>query len=191
MSAQADPLARPLFAEDEGQAQRIDAWSFPKGISRDGMIEGATGKRELADQYFDAAEAIVRLVLNNEVPDYTVANPILYLYRHAVELYLKAAIEAQTGRPYRWEKTENGHELDAIIRKAPHLSPEARARILELHAIDPKSTHLRFGARDAGFPGPEGWAELTHLRDAMRALHGHLADMVERVRRAKRREAPS
>lgn len=189
MNAAPDPLSCPLFVEDEGQAWRADEWSFPKGIARDGMIEGATGKRELADQYFDAAEAVVRLVMENAVPDYTVATPILYLYRHAVELYLKAAIEAQTGRPYRWKKSENGHELDAIIRKAPHLSPEARARILELHTVDPKSTHLRFGSRDAAFPGPEGWAEMTGFRDAMRALQAHLAELLERVAVAEQRKA--
>jgi hypothetical protein len=180
-------LASPLFSDDWERAQRPDEWSYPKGIARDGMIGLSMDMRSLGDQYFEAAEAIVSLVMNNGVPDYTVSNPIMYLYRHAVELYLKAAIEKQTGKPYRWPKGKTGHELDLIVQRAPHISDVARSRIMELHAIDPKSTHLRFGG--TGFPGPEGWAEMTEFRDSMRALREHLVDLVERL--APKPVAPS
>lgn len=143
------------------------------------MIGLSMDMRSLGDQYFEAAEAIISLVMHNDVPDYTVSNPIMYLYRHAVELYLKAAIEKQTGKPYRWPKGKTGHELDLIVQSAPHISDAARSRIVELHAIDPKSTHLRFGG--AGFPGPEGWAEMTEFRDSMQALRMHLVDLIDRL----------
>ncbi len=133
----------------------------------------------LGDQYFEAAEAIISLVMNNHVPDYTVSNPIMYLYRHAVELYLKAAIEVQTGKPYRWPKGKTGHEQDLIVQSAPHISDAARSRIMELQAIDPKSTHLRFGG--VGLPGPEGWAEMTEFRDSMQALRMHLTGLINRL----------
>jgi hypothetical protein len=172
-------LARPLFSGDWERAHRQDEWSYPKGIVRDGMIGLSMDMRSLGDQYFEAAEAIISLVMNNDVPDYTVSNPIMYLYRHAVELYLKTAIEKQTGKPYRWPKRKTGHELDLIVQSAPHLSDAARERILELHAIDPKSTHLRFGG--SGLPGPEGWAEMTEFRDSMRALRKHLNGLIDRL----------
>lgn len=179
MATDPDILATPLFSEDWERAQRPDEWSFPKGIARDGMVELSMDTRSLGDQYFEAAKAIISLVMKNEVPDYTVSYPILYLYRHAIELFLKAAIEKKSGKPYRWPKGKTGHELDLIVQSAPHLSAEARSRILELHAIDPKSTHLRFGC--TGIPGPEGWAEMTEFRDSMRALHTHLIGLIDRL----------
>jgi hypothetical protein len=137
MTTDHDILARPLFSEDWESAQRADQWSFPKGIMRDAMVASDIDKRTLADHYFEGAEAIIRLVLQNRVEDYVVAAPVLYLYRHSVELYLKVAIEKKTGKPYLAlkGKRENGHELDLIVQRAPHVSSEARARILELHAI--------------------------------------------------------
>lgn len=172
-------LTSPLFSDDWERAQRPDEWSYPKGIAWDGMIGLSMDLRSLGDQYFEAAEAIVLLVMNNDVPDYTVSNPIMYLYRHAVELYLKAAIEKQTGKPYRWPKGKTGHELDLIVQSVPHLSDAARSRIIELHAIDPKSTHLRFGG--AGFPGPKGWAEMMEFQESMRALRIHLINLIDRL----------
>lgn len=179
MTIDQDILARPLFSEDWERAQRPDEWSYPKGIARDGMIGLSMDTRSLGDQYFEAAEAIISLVMKNDVPDYTVSNPILYLYRHAIELFLKAAIEKQSGKPYRWPKGKTGHELDLIVQSAPHISDVARSRILELHGIDPKSTHLRFGG--GGLPGPEGWAEMTEFRESMRALRMHLIGLIDRL----------
>ena len=181
MTTDHDLLAKPLFSEDWDMAHRTDQWSFPKGIARDAMVASNMDMRTLADQYFEGAEAIVHLVLQNRVEDYVVASPVLYLYRHAVELYLKVAIEKKTGKSYLSQKgrRENGHELDLILQRAPHVSPEARARILELHAVDPRSTLLRFGG--GGFQGPEGWAELTTFRDQMRALRAHLSDLIDRI----------
>jgi hypothetical protein len=181
MMSDPDILASPLFGDDQEGAHRQDQWSYPKGIMRDAMVANEMDQHTLADHYFQGAEAIVELVLQNRVEDYVVATPILYLYRHSIELYLKVAIEKKTGKPYLKMKRagENGHELDQIVQRAPHVSAEARARILELHAIDPKSTFLRFGG--GGFEGPEGWAELTALREKMRALRAHLVDLISRI----------
>jgi hypothetical protein len=172
-------LARPLFSDDWERAQRFDEWSYPKGIARDGMIGLSMDMRSLGDQYFEAAEAIISLVMNNHVHDYTVSNPIMYLYRHAVELYLKAMVEKQTGKPYRWPKGKTGHELDLIVQAVPDISDSARSRIMELHAIDPKSTHLRFGG--TALPGPEGWAEMTEFQESMQALRIHLINLIDRL----------
>ena len=110
------------------------------------------------------AEAVVKLVNDNQVADYTVSSPILYLYRHSFELYLKCLIEASGGKPGR------EHDLAKLLAMAPCMPDWMRNRILELHAVDPRSTHLRYGHESGQFPGPEGWAEINFLRDAMRAL---------------------
>lgn len=166
----------PLFAEMDDRAARFDEWSYPKGILRDGMVALGENMRGLADQYFDAAEAVVKLVNDNQVADYTVSSPILYLYRHSFELYLKVLIEADGRNPDR------EHDLAKLLALAPHLPDWARKRILELHAVDPRSTHLRYGDEKGQFTGPEGWAELNFLRDAMCALRAHFINLIERLR---------
>ncbi len=166
----------PLFSDMGDRAARDDEWSYPKGILRDGMVALDENKRGLADQYFDAAEAVVKLVNDNQVADYTVSSPILYLYRHSFELYLKCLIEASGGKPGR------EHDLAKLLAMAPCLPDWMRNRILELHAVDPRSTHLRYGNESGQFPGPEGWAEMNFLRDAMRALRAHFVDLIERLR---------
>ena len=65
MTVDNDILASPLFSDDWERAQRPDEWSYPKGIARDGMIGLSMDMRSLGDQYFEAAEAIVSLVMNN------------------------------------------------------------------------------------------------------------------------------
>lgn len=166
----------PLFTEMDDRAARSDEWSYPKGIFRDGMVALDENMRGLADQYFDAAEAVVKLVNDNQVADYTVSSPILYLYRHSFELDLKVLIEADGRKPGR------EHDLAKLLALAPSLPDWSRDRILELHDVDPRSTHLRYGDEKGQFPGPEGWAELNFLRDAMRALQAHFIDLIERLR---------
>ena len=177
MNENADHLRhKPLFTEMDDRAARFDEWSYPKGILRDGMAASEENKRGLADQYFDAAEAVVKLVNDNQVADYTVSSPILYLYRHSFELYLKSLIEATGGKPGK------EHDLAKLLAMVPILPDWSRNRILELHAVDPRSTHLRYGDENGRFPGPEGWAEMNFLRNAMRALRDQFVDMIERLR---------
>ena len=118
----------------------------------------------------------MKLVNDNQVADYTVSSPILYLYRHSFELYLKSLIEANGGKPGK------EHDLAKLLAMAPCLPDWSRSRILELHAVDPRSTHLRYGDENGRFPGPEGWGEMNFLRDAMRALRAHFVDLIERLR---------
>jgi hypothetical protein len=62
---------------------------------------------------------------------------------------------------------------------APCQPDWSRNRILELHAVDPRSTYLRYGDEKGQFPGPEGWVEMDFLRDAMCALRDHFVDLIE------------
>ena len=68
MTTDHDILAKPLFSEDCDMAHRADQWSFPKGIARDAMVASDMDMRTLAEQYFEGAEAIIHLVLQNRVP---------------------------------------------------------------------------------------------------------------------------
>jgi len=61
--------------------------------------------RDIAEQYFDAASAAVGKDQERRLEDHRLANPVLYLYRHSIELFIKAAL---VGAP----KT---HDLDKIV----------------------------------------------------------------------------
>ncbi len=166
-------MTRPLFVEAGAEPERADEWSYPKGIMFGGMVELAHGdERSFADQYFSAAEAIVDLVLRNEVADYTVQNPICYLYRHAFELYLKAIIRRDRG------SFPQTHSLEALANRATLLEPWAERRLGELHLLDPKSLLLRYGGPQSAFDG-ENWAELKFFRDAMSWLREYFLYLLD------------
>ena len=166
-------MTRPLFVEAGVEAERESEWSYPKGIMFGGMVELAHGdERSFADQYFGAADAIVDLVLSNEVADFTVQNPICYLYRHAFELYLKLLIQRETGSFPRI------HSLEVLASQAETLQPWARRRLGELHLIDPNSQLLRYGGPQDAFNG-EHWAELKFFRDAMRWLREYFLHLLD------------
>ena len=129
-------------------------------------------ERSFADQYFGAAEAIVDLVLRNEVADYAVQNPICYLYRHAFELYLKLLIQRETGSFPRI------HSLEALASQATTLPPWTRRRLGELHLIDPNSQLLRYGGPQGAFDG-EHWADMSFFRDAMRWLREYFLHVLD------------
>lgn len=166
----------PMFTEMDERAERDDEWSYPKGLAFCGMVALAESEpRHFADQYFEAAEAIVDLVLRNQVADYTVQNPILFLYRHAIELYLKVILDARA-IPY-----EKKHSLHVLLNKVDGIAPWAGKRVLEIHAIDPGSTLLRYGGDKTFSDYGEAWVELTFVRDAMRALRDHLVGLIDGV----------
>ena len=74
------------------------------------------------------------------------------------------------------------HDLAKLLAMAPVLPDWSRSRTLELHAVHPRSTHLRYDDETGQFPGPEGWAEMNFLRDALHALRDHFVDLIERMR---------
>ncbi len=164
-------MTAPLFKEPGSEAERADERSYPKGILLAPMGLADPDLRHQAEQYFIAAEAMVGLVLDNKVADYTVPTPILFLYRHSFELYLKVLIQKQGRQPKR------KHSLRELVEVSDGLPDWATQRLYELDDIDLRSVMLRYG----GVPGHliEQWAELTFFRDAMRLLRDLFIVMVD------------
>ena len=48
--------------------------------------------QHIGQQYFDAAHLLAETIKSGECHDYELANPVLFLYRHFIELFLKAAL---------------------------------------------------------------------------------------------------
>ena len=124
--------------------------------------------------YREAAETLLDVVIERERPtSRTLLHPILFLYRHSIELRLKRLIE-EHGRdlapPHHDIQSLYGAAKQAIQRFLPgtHFDPVDRV-MDELHAIDPKSQTFRYATTPKGEPieitVPE--VDLVHLRMQM------------------------
>jgi hypothetical protein len=133
-------------------------------------------KLELGDQYYEAASLLVDAIKRDELEDFRLANPVLYLYRHWLELALKSLIG--TGA-HGHDLGQLASEFESTMRKATgSILPQwIVRRVKEVAAIDPSSTAFRYAEnrdrmtkRDVPVDG-EIYVSLNHLREAMEALH--------------------
>lgn len=171
-------LVRPLIVEPTAEIEREDGWSEAKGF----LIGGMALHDDLSGQFYAAAQDLVASVKRGEVGDFQVANPVLYLYRHALELQLKVATGAKAKR----------HDLHALVadldlttqaRHGQGLPAWMRDRLREIADIDPASTAFRYGEtydRRAGrtvcVPG-ELYIDLRQLEAVMAALRWAIQEL--------------
>lgn len=172
-----EAMLRPLFEEPSSASERPDPWAGPKGFMIGGMA--LPGKQDLGDQYFEAADLLVTAIETNAIEDYKLTNPVLYLYRHALELTIKSIIGA----------TAHGHDLSDLADKLnSHLNAKnvtvpswVVARLKEVATIDPGSTAFRYGenrskvSRGTVPVDGEIYVNLQHLKRAMAILYGCLS----------------
>jgi hypothetical protein len=127
------------------------------------------GERDLADSYFTAANALVGRVRKRKVDGRDLVNPILFLYRQGVELYLKAIVQP----------VKRNHDLAALFeafrhhvqsRYAQELPEWFTGAISELARYDPYADVFRYAESRARRLANEGefWVDLTKLRRHMR-----------------------
>lgn len=176
----AELLNRPLFVEPTEEMEREDPWSGPQGFMLGGMA--LPTREDLAEQYFDAAQVLIAAVKRGDVEDYRLVNPALFLYRHSLELQLKAA----TGAGAR------GHNLASLAVDlnrtvhARHGHPVPAwmiARLQELASIDPGSTAFRYGEiHEAGTKrwvpvGGEVYVDVRQLEAVMAALRSAISHL--------------
>lgn len=148
--------------------------------------------QHLGQQYYDAAVRLLEAIQHGDADDSQLAHPVLYLYRHSVELFLKAAL----GRAAK------SHDLAELAtqfkaRLKAKLNAELPAwitnRIAELAAIDPSSTAFRYSetwdkAAKTHVPlEGELHVDAAHLKDAMSALNTALGDFIHALARAEDR----
>jgi hypothetical protein len=179
-----DQMNRPLFEEPTAALERPDHWSEPLGF----MVGGLANQKyqHLGQQYYNAAYHLVECIKHQDIADYEVANPVLYLYRHSIELFLKAIMLGAA-------KT---HSLDTLADEyRGFIKSEFDAecpdwiimRMKELGSIDPNSTAFRYNMNynkitksDAPVDG-EFHVNLHHLQSAMTALNVALVGTIAMV----------
>lgn len=139
---------------------------------------GASGREtvEMARAYRTAADRLLHLV--GEAGESREAiDPILFCYRHAAELYLKALFPGP-------DKNHGLEKLGAAL--VARLEGRYRAdqvtwlcdRISEIQAIDPRSTAFRYADSCHGGGNPEVWIDFHHLHGVTRAIF----DALEQIR---------
>lgn len=124
---------------------------------------GVDGYLHLARNYRECAEALLESALTKGEPrDWSF--PVLYAYRHTLELYLKTIGEID----------DHTHNLkDCVLRveerHGERLPAPAREWIIELDKIDPNGTAFRYADEDAGKPlrHVEYWLDFVQFKFAM------------------------
>jgi hypothetical protein len=124
---------------------------------------GVDGYLALARNYRECAEALLEAALKSGEPrDWSF--PVLFAYRHTLELYLKIIGEID----------ENTHSLRKCVllvekRHGERLPSRAREWIIELDEIDPKGMTFRYADDNAGkaMRNVEYWVDFGQFKFAM------------------------
>jgi hypothetical protein len=138
-------------------------WSLPSGTMW-----------EMAEQYFDAANLLVANITRNDVEDYKLSTPVIYLYRHWLELAVKSVVGQVRGHDLA--KLSSGMAR-LLASRGVNVPAWVTARFKEMSRIDPSSTAFRYAENAVA---GEIYVSLPHLRGAMVFLHAALASVVTR-----------
>jgi hypothetical protein len=117
---------------------------------------------ELARNYRQSAEAILDSALKSGEPREW-GYPVLYAYRHTLELYLKVIGEIE-------KETHSLSDCVRLVEKRyrQRLGSPVREWIMELDAIDPMGTAFRYADDDKRtLSYAEYWVDFVHFRYAM------------------------
>ena len=134
---------------------------------------GVDGYLELARSYKQSADALLEAALESGEPrDW--GHPVLFAYRHSLELYLKII-----GR-----MEEFIHSLGECVRRIEkryrrRISSPVREWIIEFDSIDPIGTAFRYADDQAGtLKYAEVWVDFAQLKFAMSHVFQMLDDAI-------------
>lgn len=159
----------PLFGFDE---------DFEVGASKVLMLSGSDAytHESMALAYKSAADILVQKALNRDETSWEIAAPIMYLYRHSLELSLKWATQSNA----------KSHDLEGMIEQANErakqhtgaaLHPAVIERMQEFSEYDKKGFAFRY-ANVGGDAQPFGnTVKLLHLRKVMERITSDLAQL--------------
>jgi hypothetical protein len=77
--------------------------------------------------YREAADELVQTVIDQRISPDSAIYPILYLYRHYVELILKQIIESGEMLEKKSDSGHEHHQLDRLWQQARYWNPHSRA----------------------------------------------------------------
>lgn len=165
IGAEVEFLEGPLFREASPPVPYLEVYD----------AEWRSGAQAVG--YRTAAETLIDVIIDQQyATSRTLLHPLLFLYRHSIELRFKRLIEEYGGKRF-----SKGHELVDLWRTcktiiAHYLPSEDMSKverlINELHAVDPNSQAFRYATTPQGKPIeiPFGAVDLVHLRKQMTDL---------------------
>lgn len=174
-----DQLTRkPLFTGIPDDIERTDPFDGPPGFLL--WPWGPPSKLELAEQYFDAANQLVERIKNQECEDYRLVYPVLFLYRHSLELLLKGSIRSESNHHKLGNLADDYAKF--IQEKYNQSVPDwIVKRIKEFAVIDPNSMAFRYaedkynGAKKLSPVDDDTYVDVTHFQRVMEVLYQALA----------------
>ncbi|MBZ0276661.1 MAG: HEPN domain-containing protein [Anaerolineae bacterium] len=144
-----------------------------------GMVDGAHDFYSLANNFKQAGDVLIQRGLGN-LEAYELLYPVLFNYRHAIELYLKAILKSQ----------EKIHDLAKLMKQFKKFVKENYGEdvpawfeklILEFNSYDPGATTFRYPGRTAA--PEERMVNLPELQKIMEIL----SETFHRVFHAKKK----
>jgi len=172
-----DQMHRPLFEEPTPEIEREHPLDGPYGFLLGG---GANlSLQEIGQQYFDAADALVELITSQEVEDYKLGNPVIYLYRHSIELFLKAILPGARG--HNLEALAGKFEAFVRVEFAAAVPDWIIGRLKEISRLDPDSATFRYNQNPNLLQEGEFHVDLLHLQRTMHALNTALVGVIAAV----------
>ena len=157
-------LVTPLFQEVPPGID--DSWTH--GALIGGMTSG--DGLAIAQSYRYAGDILIEYALKDDAASYLIL-PILYSYRHALEIYLKLCTENNT-------KTHNLNSLIASFQRQVQprqISPWVMGILDDFHNSDANSTTFRYGEN---WPESELWIDLNQLKSVMAILYQELEHFI-------------
>jgi hypothetical protein len=143
-----------------------------------GMVDGAHDAYSLANNFRQAGDILIQRGLG-DLEAYELLYPVLYNYRHAIELYLKAIVKSP-------KKT---HKLATLMEQFKKITKENYGEevpawfenlISEFNSYDPGSTTFRYPGRTSA--PEERMVDLPELQKIM----GILSEAFHRVFHAEK-----
>jgi hypothetical protein len=157
---------------------RLDERIFqdvPDEINEDwnhGVLVGGMVSSDIliARAYKSAGDTLIQSALESREP-YEVAYPIFFVYRHALELYLKLIVKP-VKRNHDLKVLFEEFEQICMTQHGQQVPNWVKTRMLEFSSIDAGSFSFRYAmARDGAYSiGSELWVELEHLRQVITAI---------------------
>ena len=170
-------MSTPAEVFVEVPAEIDESWVH--GALVGGMIDLAARKRgALASSFKRAGDTLLLAALASDSAD-ELLYPILFNYRHSIELYLKAIVEP----------TPHGHDLNGLIKKFREVILEEFGvevpgwisdRLHEFQNVDSRSTTFRYPEcgvvfRSGRLQGGEAWVDFHRLKVVMNHLEATFA----------------
>lgn len=180
-------LTTPIFTDPPDDLDGDSCGALLVGLGTMQTIE----KIEVARSFREAADLLLKEAARwNE--GWKSARPVLFCFRHALELYLKAIVPHQRNH----DLSHLRDHLESLI--TPRYPAEQVQvlldRIIEFHQIDPASTTFRYAEssdyayqkRDLPIPPIELWVNFPHLQFVM----GQIFDALEIIWRHSNGSTP-